>query len=167
MNILEQWKFTDKQKKNLTPAMIEHADAIVAFLEANPDVVEMYEKWIRMPKEEQEKLRVQKHREEASKAAKSSNGNNTANSKAANKSAVVAKPNNATKKLNFNDQRELDALPEEIASLEAEQLQLEEKLADGSWFTKDMEAATAASERLLLIEDEMMTKLERWHTLER
>ena len=56
MNILEQWKFTDEQKKNLTPAMIEHADAIVAFLEANPDVVEMYEKWIRMPKEEQEKL---------------------------------------------------------------------------------------------------------------
>ena len=37
MNILEQWNFTDEQKKNLTPAIIEHADAIVAFLEANPD----------------------------------------------------------------------------------------------------------------------------------
>ena len=108
---------------------------------------------------------VQKTREEASKAAKSSN-NTTANNKAANKSAVVAKPNNAAKKLNFNEQRELDALPKEIAALEAEQNQLEEKLADGTWFNQDFDAATAASERLLAIEDEMMTKLERWNTLE-
>ena len=108
---------------------------------------------------------VQKTREEASKAAKTSS-NNTANSKSTNKSATAVKPNNAAKKLNFNDQRELDNLPKEIAALEAEQTQLQEKLADGSWFTKDIDAATAASERLLVIEDEMMTKLERWHTLE-
>ena len=108
---------------------------------------------------------VQKNREEASKAAKSS-GNTTANSKSAAKSAAVAKPNNTAKKLNFNDQRELDALPKEIAALEAEQTQLEDKLADGTWFNQDFDAATAASERLLAIEDEMMTKLERWNTLE-
>ncbi|MFZ3075099.1 MAG: ABC transporter ATP-binding protein, partial [Psychrobacter glacincola] len=108
---------------------------------------------------------VQKNREEASKAAKSS-GNTTANSKSATKSAAVAKPNYAAKKLNFNDQRELDALPKEIAALEAEQTQLEDKLADGTWFNQDFDAATAASERLLAIEDEMMTKLERWNTLE-
>ena len=107
---------------------------------------------------------VQKNREEASKAAKSAS-NNT-NSKAGNKSAAVAKPNNGAKKLNFNDQRELDALPQEIAALEAEQTQLEEKLADGTWFNQDFDAATAASERLHAIEDEMMTKLERWNTLE-
>ncbi|AGP49170.1 MULTISPECIES: ATP-binding cassette domain-containing protein [unclassified Psychrobacter] len=109
---------------------------------------------------------VQKNREEASKAAKSSNSNTTANSKSVNKSAAVAKPNTAAKKLNFNDQRELDALPKEIAALEAEQMQLEEKLADGTWFNQDFDAATAASERLLAIEDEMMIKLERWNTLE-
>lgn len=84
----------------------------------------------------------------------------------ANKSTVTAKPAKAIKKLNYNEQRELDNLPKEIAALEAEQSQLEEKLADGSWFTQDIEAATAASERLLVIEEEMMNKLERWSTLE-
>ena len=110
---------------------------------------------------------VQKNREEEAKAknAKSSN-DNAASSKANNKTTVAAKSNTAAKKLNYNEQRELDNLPKEIAALEAEQTELEEKLADGSWFTKDMDAATAASERLLAIEDEMMTKLERWHTLE-
>ena len=108
---------------------------------------------------------VQKNREEAAKAAKSTI-DNSANAKSTNKAAAVAKPNKGAKKLNYNEQRELDNLPKEIAALEAEQTQLEEKLADGSWFTEDMEAATAASERLLVIEDEMMTKLERWNTLE-
>ena len=57
-------------------------------------------------------------------------------------------------------------MPKEIAALEAEQTELEDKLADGTWFNQDFDAATAASERLLAIEDEMMTKLERWNTLE-
>lgn len=110
---------------------------------------------------------VQKNREEEAKAKKTKSSNdNAASSKANNKTTVTAKSNTAAKKLNYNEQRELDNLPKEIAALEAEQTELEEKLADGSWFTKDMDAATAASERLLAIEDEMMTKLERWHTLE-
>jgi len=110
---------------------------------------------------------VQKNREEAAKAKNTKSSNdNAGNSKANNKATVAAKSNTAAKKLNYNEQRELDNLPKEIAALEAEQTELEEKLADGSWFTKDMEAAMAASERLLVIEDEMMTKLERWHTLE-
>jgi len=86
--------------------------------------------------------------------------------KTANKSGTDTKPNKATKKLNFNEQRELDNLPKEIAALETEQAQLQEKLADGSWFNTDVDAATAASERLLTIEDEMMVKLERWSELE-
>ncbi|MER2163374.1 MAG: ATP-binding cassette domain-containing protein, partial [Psychrobacter alimentarius] len=108
---------------------------------------------------------IQKGREEAARAARVP-VNNGANTKAANKSTVTAKPAKAIKKLNYNEQRELDNLPKEIAALEAEQSQLEEKLADGSWFTQDIEAATAASERLLVIEEEMMNKLERWSTLE-
>lgn len=108
---------------------------------------------------------VQKNREEASRAAKAP-ANNAASNKATNKSGTAAKPNKAAKKLNYNDQRELDNLPKEIAALEAEQAQLQEKLADGSWFNTDFDAATAASERLLTIEDEMMHKLERWSELE-
>lgn len=108
---------------------------------------------------------VQKNREEASRAAKAP-ANNAASNKATNKSGAAAKPNKAAKKLNYNDQRELDNLPKEIAALEAEQAQLQEKLADGSWFNTDFDAATAASDRLLTIEDEMMHKLERWSELE-
>ena len=40
----------------MTPAMIKHADAVNALLEANPDVVEMYEKWHKMSREEKLKM---------------------------------------------------------------------------------------------------------------
>lgn len=108
---------------------------------------------------------IQKNRAQAANAVKSTN-KGAENSKSPNKSTAVAKPNKAAKKLNYNDQRELDNLPKEIAALEQEQIQLQEKLADGSWFIQDFEAATVASERLLVIEDEMMNKLERWEALE-
>ncbi len=108
---------------------------------------------------------VQKNRETAALAARSAN-NNTANTKTAKSAQPAVKSNTTAKKLNYNDQRELESLPKEIAALEAEQAQLQKKLADGSWFNKDMDAATAASERLLGIEDEMMHKLERWDILE-
>ncbi len=107
---------------------------------------------------------IQKNRMQATKAAKANNGESKA--KPTNKVATAAKANKASKKLNFNDQRELDNLPKEIADLEAEQAQLQEQLADGSWFIQDFDAATVASERLQVIEDEMMSKLERWESLE-
>ncbi|WP_201582829.1 ATP-binding cassette domain-containing protein [Psychrobacter jeotgali] len=111
---------------------------------------------------------VQKQREQAAHAKLSNNSKSntsSATSKPSNKSAP-AQAKKATKKLSYNEQRELDNLPKEISALETEQAKLVEKLADGSWFTDDFEAATAASERLLVIEDEMMTKLERWEALE-
>lgn len=70
------------------------------------------------------------------------------------------------KKLSYHEQRELDALPKEIKKLEDEQAQLQAKLADGSWFNDDLEAATAASERLAEIDEALMAKLERWESLE-
>lgn len=108
---------------------------------------------------------LQKNRMQATKATKS---NNVAlNAKAAKETSPInAKDNKTVKKLNFNEQRELDALPKEIASLETEQNQLQQKLADGTWFNRDFDAATQASERLIIIEDEMMNKLERWEALE-
>src|SRR5699024_12580632 len=68
---------------------------------------------------------IQKNREEEAKAknAKLSN-DNAAISKANNKTTVTAKSNTAAKKLNYNEQRELDNLPKEIAALEAEQTEL-------------------------------------------
>ncbi len=70
------------------------------------------------------------------------------------------------KKLSYKEQRELDQLPAETAALEAEQAELSAKLADGSWFVSDMEAATKASQRLSEIDDLLLEKLERWEELE-
>lgn len=70
------------------------------------------------------------------------------------------------KKLSYKEQRELDALPQQIADLENEQSDLQEKLADGSWFTTDLQQATKASERLTEIDDLLLEKLERWEALE-
>jgi ATP-binding cassette subfamily F protein uup len=69
-------------------------------------------------------------------------------------------------KLSYKDQRELEQLPAEIENLEAEQSELSEKLADGSWFVKDADAATQASQRLAEIEEVLLEKLERWDELE-
>jgi ATP-binding cassette subfamily F protein uup len=72
----------------------------------------------------------------------------------------------AKKKLSYKEQRELDSLPQEIAELEAEQADLQAKLADGSWFVSDLDAATKASERLTEIDDLLLEKLERWEFLD-
>lgn len=69
-------------------------------------------------------------------------------------------------KLSYKDQRELEQLPAEIENLEKEQAELSEKLADGSWFVKDADAATKASQRLTEIDELLLEKLERWDVLE-
>ncbi|MBO8214696.1 ATP-binding cassette domain-containing protein [Acinetobacter nosocomialis] len=69
-------------------------------------------------------------------------------------------------KLSYKDQRELEQLPAEIEKLEVEQAELSDKLADGSWFVSDADAATQASQRLAEIEELLLEKLERWDELE-
>ena len=86
--------------------------------------------------------------------------------KAQAKAAANTAPAQKKVKLSFKDQRELEQLPVEIEKLEAEQTQLSDQLADGSWFLKDALAATAASERLAEIEELLLEKLERWEALE-
>ena len=69
-------------------------------------------------------------------------------------------------KLSYKDQRELEQLPAEIEKLEKEQAELSTKLADGSWFVSNADAATKASQRLADIEELLLEKLERWDELE-
>lgn len=76
------------------------------------------------------------------------------------------KPANSKVKLSYKDQRELDQLPQEMEQLETEQADLTEKLANSSWFMKDADAATQASQRLSEIEEQLLEKLERWDELE-
>jgi ATP-binding cassette subfamily F protein uup len=71
----------------------------------------------------------------------------------------------ARRKLSYKDQRELDALPGLIDSLEQEQKALHEELADGGLYSSDPVRAVALTERSAAIDDELMAALERWEAL--
>ncbi|WP_335954346.1 ATP-binding cassette domain-containing protein [Acinetobacter guillouiae] len=80
--------------------------------------------------------------------------------------ATPAEPAVKKVKLSYKDQRALEQLPAEIEALEKEQAELTAKLADGSWFVTDVDAATKASQRLGEIDELMLEKMERWDALE-
>ncbi|MRT37829.1 ATP-binding cassette domain-containing protein [Acinetobacter sp. RIT698] len=80
--------------------------------------------------------------------------------------ATPAEPAVKKVKLSYKDQRALELLPSEIEALEKEQAELTAKLADGSWFVTDADAATKASQRLGEIDELMLEKMERWDALE-
>lgn len=80
------------------------------------------------------------------------------------KPASVNKPK--ADKLSWKEARELEALPEKIAALEAEQVALTQKLEDPSIYQTDAKGAQAAAERLAAIDDELLALLERWEALE-
>ena len=82
----------------------------------------------------------------------------------------VAKPAEAAvapakRKLSYKEQRELEALPSLIESLEQEQRSISDTLQDGSLYSLDPERAVALAERSAAIEDELMAALERWEHL--
>ena len=69
-------------------------------------------------------------------------------------------------KLSYREQRELEALPALVESLEAEQKMLGERLADPSAWRGDPGEARAMNERFAAIEVELLAALERWESLE-
>ena len=74
-------------------------------------------------------------------------------------------PKARTTKLSYKDQRELDALPQQIEALETEQAALRAQLADGSLYASDPARATALSQRDAEIEQALLQALERWEAL--
>jgi len=75
-----------------------------------------------------------------------------------------AKPGRS--RLSSWEAKELEGLPDAIAALEAEQQELNGKLADGAIYRDDPAGAAAIQQRLAAIEDELMARLERWELLE-
>ena len=73
----------------------------------------------------------------------------------------AAKP----RKLSYKDQRELDALPALIESLETEQAHIRTQLADGSLYVSDPAQAALFLQRDAEIEEALMAALERWDAL--
>lgn len=80
------------------------------------------------------------------------------------KKAEPAKPRGD--RLSWKEQRELEALPERITALEAEQASLTARLEDPGLYQREPEAARQAAERLAAIDEELLELLERWEVLE-
>ncbi len=76
-----------------------------------------------------------------------------------------AQPAVKARKLNYKEQRELDALPGLIASLEAEQKETQAALSDNSLYASDPARVAQLHQRDTEIEDALMTALERWEQL--
>jgi len=75
-------------------------------------------------------------------------------------------PSPEPKKLSYKEQRELDALPGRIESLEAEQRSLNERIADPAFYLESAEAIRAAMARAESLEAELSVVLARWDELE-
>ena len=69
-------------------------------------------------------------------------------------------------KLSYKEQRELDALPDEIEALEMEQQALAAKMSDPNYYTQDAATMQADQRRAEEIEALLLDKLERWEALE-
>ena len=78
---------------------------------------------------------------------------------------VAATPAPTRKKLSYKEQRELEALPALIESLESEQRDIQQELSDGSLYASDAARATRLSERSGQIDNELLAAMERWELL--
>jgi ATP-binding cassette subfamily F protein uup len=80
-------------------------------------------------------------------------------------SADVAAPAKQ-KKLSYKEQRELDELPQQIATLENEQTALTLQLSDPDFYKKNAAEARRVQARIEEIEAELLRALERWAAIE-
>jgi ATP-binding cassette subfamily F protein uup len=76
------------------------------------------------------------------------------------------KATNPKRKLSYNEQRELESLPKKIAALEQEQSTLQAKLDDATFHNKQAAQALITSQRLAVIDEELLELLDRWTVLE-
>ena len=70
-------------------------------------------------------------------------------------------------KLTWKEQRELEALPDRIGKLEAEQAELTRQLEDPALHAQPGQHAATIAARLGAIEEELLSLLERWEILEK
>lgn len=91
---------------------------------------------------------------------------NTAKTTVAPVAAATTSQHNTAQKLNFKEQKELDALPAEIEQLEAEQAKINGSLADPNFYRDHAADVKPLQVRLAQIEAEIESKMERWEALD-
>src|SRR5690349_17217413 len=70
------------------------------------------------------------------------------------------------RRMNFNDQRALERLPDQIAALQARVAELNAVMADPDLFTRDRARFLTTTKSLAMARDELAAAEERWLTLE-
>ena len=108
-------------------------------------------------------LRQRKPQESIVRAVK---GNGPRNSRPQNQEPAKKSAAPGKKKLGFNEQRELEALPGRIETLEARVAQLQTSLADPALYQTRAGEVAALTAELKSAEDELGQAYERWMTLE-
>jgi ATP-binding cassette subfamily F protein uup len=86
--------------------------------------------------------------------------------RAASAPSAAAPAGPRARRLSYKEQRELEALPEKIQLLEAEQLELQAAISDPALFQGAVARGTAALQRLQSLVAEIETAYSRWHELE-
>jgi ATP-binding cassette subfamily F protein uup len=84
----------------------------------------------------------------------------------AREETVAPRERGVSTKLSYRETRELEAIPGEIAALEAEQRALTAKMSDPEYYRQPPEQLRADQRRIGEIETLLMQKLERWEALE-
>jgi ATP-binding cassette subfamily F protein uup len=79
--------------------------------------------------------------------------------------APTPAPAAKTRKLSYKEQRELEALPQQISALEKEQQSIAAEMADGSLYARDASRAATLGQRNSEIDDLLLQALERWELL--
>ena len=78
----------------------------------------------------------------------------------------VTKPNSSKKKLSYNEQRELEQLPEKINLLEKKLGELQIKINDPAFYQQDKQIVQASLAELQKLETDLQTAYQRWEYLE-
>jgi ATP-binding cassette subfamily F protein uup len=82
------------------------------------------------------------------------------------KPSAAPRPRQTPKKLSYKDQRELDELPARLEQLEAEQAELQQRLADPALYRSGGDEVNAVQASLAAIETELAAAYARWEDLE-
>lgn len=82
------------------------------------------------------------------------------------KAVKKEKPKSQTKKLSYNEQRELDALPQKIERLENQLEEYQSQLANPAFYQQPAEEITRVTDALKVVEAELEQAYQRWESLD-
>jgi ATP-binding cassette subfamily F protein uup len=99
------------------------------------------------------------------------NKSNTLSDKASSKKINISKQednrNNSSekRKLGFNEQRELESLPDKIESMEDQQLELEQRINQSDFYQEDKETISQTMASVKQLQEDLQKSYERWEYL--